>query len=136
MFVYRGADGKTVPVKSVEDWVKRRAEVVRGMESVMGKLPGEAKRCPLDMKIEEDVDCETYVRRLVTYASEPGGRDSEQLVARRMTVLVVGGFEVVEVDVHHRHLVGHAQRPLQGGDRGGPVEAARELVVTGAMLQL
>src|SRR5437660_11777200 len=39
LLVYRGADGKPVPVKTVEDWAKRRAEVVRGMEAVMGKLP-------------------------------------------------------------------------------------------------
>jgi dipeptidyl aminopeptidase/acylaminoacyl peptidase len=74
LLVYRGPDGKPVPVKSVEDWAKRRAEVVRGMESVMGKLAGDAKRCPLDVKVEEEVDGDTYVRRLITYASEPGSR--------------------------------------------------------------
>src|SRR5262245_47617329 len=45
LLVYRGPDGKPVPVKTVEDWAKRRAETIRGMESVMGKLPGAAKRC-------------------------------------------------------------------------------------------
>jgi dienelactone hydrolase len=40
----------------------------------MGKLPGDEKRCPLDMQIEEEVDCGTYVRRLLTFASEPGSR--------------------------------------------------------------
>src|SRR5262249_7675531 len=74
LLLYRGADGKPVAVKSVEDWAKRRAEVVRGMETVMGKLPGEAKRCTLDVKVEEEVDGGTYVRRLITYASEPGSR--------------------------------------------------------------
>jgi dienelactone hydrolase len=75
LLVYRGEDGKTRDVKSVEDWAKRRAEVVRGMESVMGKLPGKEKRCALEPKLEEDeVDCGKYVRRLVTYASEPGSR--------------------------------------------------------------
>jgi dienelactone hydrolase len=44
------------------------------MESVMGKLPGERKRSPLEMKIEEEVDCGTYLRRLITYSSEPGSR--------------------------------------------------------------
>src|SRR2546421_5028589 len=70
LLVYRGPDGKPVPVKTAEDWVKRRAEIVRGMESVMGKLPGDRKRCPLDVKTENEVDGGTYVRRLVTYASE------------------------------------------------------------------
>ncbi|MCI0682681.1 MAG: hypothetical protein L0Y71_11300 [Gemmataceae bacterium] len=74
LLVYRGPDGKPVPATTVADWAKRRAEVVRGMEAVMGRLPGAEKHCPLDMKIEEEVDCDTHVRRLITYASEPGGR--------------------------------------------------------------
>lgn len=74
LLVYRGPDGKSVATTSVEDWAKRRADVIRGMETVMGKLPGDTKRCPLDMKVEEEVEGDTYVRRLVTYASEPGGR--------------------------------------------------------------
>src|SRR5437667_1251363 len=74
LLVYRGPDGKPAPVKTAEDWAKRRAEVVRGMESVMGKLPGDKKRCPLDPKTADEFDGGTYVRRFVTYASEPGSR--------------------------------------------------------------
>jgi hypothetical protein len=46
------------------------------MESVMGKLPGkdDKKRCPLDVKVEEEVDCGKYTRQLITYQSEPGCR--------------------------------------------------------------
>ena len=40
----------------------------------MGRCPGPEKRCPLDMKVEEEVDCGRYVRRSITYASEPGCR--------------------------------------------------------------
>src|SRR5438309_23311 len=50
------------------------AEVVGGLETVMGKLPGPEKRVPVDPKTEEDVDAGSYVRRLITYASEPGSR--------------------------------------------------------------
>jgi dienelactone hydrolase len=74
LLVYRGPDGKPAAVKSIDDWGKRRAEVLRGMETVMGNLPGNAKRCDLDVKVEEEVDGGTYVRRLITYSSEPGGR--------------------------------------------------------------
>jgi dienelactone hydrolase len=74
LLLYRGADGKPAPVKSTDEWAKRRAEIVVGMESVMGKLPGDTKRCPLDVKIEEEFDGGTYIRRLITYAAEPGGR--------------------------------------------------------------
>jgi dienelactone hydrolase len=74
LLVYRGTDGKPSDVKNLDDWAKRRAEIVRGMEAVMGKLPGKEKRCPLDVKVEEEVDCGKYVRRLLTYESEPGSR--------------------------------------------------------------
>jgi len=74
LLVYRAPEGKPVPVKTVEDWGKRRGEIIRAMELVMGKLPGDAKRCDLALKVEEEVDCDTYVRRLLTYSSEPGGR--------------------------------------------------------------
>ena len=30
LLLYRGADGNPQPVKSVEDWAKRRAEIVGG----------------------------------------------------------------------------------------------------------
>src|SRR3954468_5160104 len=75
LLLYRGEDGKPREVKSVEDWGKRRAEIVRGAETIMGKLPGKEKRCALEGKLEEDeVDCGKYVRRLITYQSEPGSR--------------------------------------------------------------
>jgi dienelactone hydrolase len=74
LLVYRGPDGKPAPIKTVADWARRRTEVVRGMQAVMGKLPGTAKRCALAVKVEAEVDGGTYVRRLITYASEPGGR--------------------------------------------------------------
>jgi dienelactone hydrolase len=74
LLVYQGIDGKPVPVKTPEDWAKRRAEILRGMESVMGELPGDRKRCPLDLKTESEEDCGKFVRRLVTYASEPDSR--------------------------------------------------------------
>ena len=75
LLLYRGADGEPHPVTTVEEWAKRRAEIVRGAEAVMGKLPGKEKRCALDPKDEEaEADCGKHVRRLVTYASEPGSR--------------------------------------------------------------
>lgn len=74
LLVYRGPNHEVKPVTSPADWLKRRAEIVAGMEAVMGKLPGAEKRCPLDMKVEEEVDCGQYVRRLITYSSEPGSR--------------------------------------------------------------
>lgn len=74
LLLYRDTDGAVRPVQTIADWEKRRAEILAGAQRVMGPLPGDAKRCPLDMRTEEEADCGSYVRRLVSYASEPGGR--------------------------------------------------------------
>lgn len=74
LLLYHDKDGNAQAVKTLDDWAKRRAEIVRGMETVMGKLPGKEKRCELDPKTDEEVDCGKYVRRLITYSSEPGSR--------------------------------------------------------------
>ncbi|AMV35914.1 alpha/beta hydrolase family protein [Planctomyces sp. SH-PL62] len=74
LLVRRTADGARAPVRSVEDWSERRAEIVRGVESIMGRLPGEARRSPLDPTTEETVDCGLYVRKKILYQSEPGSR--------------------------------------------------------------
>lgn len=74
LLVFREEVGHEQQVKSPADWQHRRAEIVRGMERVMGVLPGAEKRCELDVRVQEETDCGSYVRRLITYQSEPGGR--------------------------------------------------------------
>lgn len=72
--LYFSDGGKVRPVKTLRDWDERRAWIHGAMESIMGPLPGKNKRSPLDVKIVEEVDCGKYVRRLITYQSEPGMR--------------------------------------------------------------
>src|SRR5262249_47317174 len=74
LLIYRDAAGRIQPVQTVADWQKRPAAVLEGMQQVMGPLPGKEKRGPLDVRIEEEVDGGSFVRRRITYASEPGGR--------------------------------------------------------------
>jgi pimeloyl-ACP methyl ester carboxylesterase len=74
LLLYRDENSRPQQVRSTDDWVKRRAEILDGMQAVMGKLPGREKRVAPDMKVEEEVDAGAYVRRMITYASEPGGR--------------------------------------------------------------
>jgi len=70
----RRPDGTVAKAATISDWSARRAEIIKGMESFMGPFPGKEKRCPLETRVEEETDCGTYVRRLVTYSSEPGCR--------------------------------------------------------------
>src|SRR4051812_17557920 len=49
------AAGRRQPVRSAEDWEVRRRHVLAGMRRVLGDLPGEARRVPLDVKQAEEV---------------------------------------------------------------------------------
>jgi endonuclease/exonuclease/phosphatase family metal-dependent hydrolase len=116
--VHRGPDDTPQPVRTIDDWLRRRDEIVRGMEAVMGRLPGPEKRCPLDIQIEEEVDRGSYVRRLITYASEPGSRVPAYLLVPK-AVLEQDGLQVPAIlclhgtdnAVGHGTVVGLGERP-------------------------
>lgn len=74
LLVYRTPRGEIVPVRTKVDWQRRRTEILEGMQAIMGPLPGKQKRCPLDWRIEAETDQGAYIRRQISYASEPGSR--------------------------------------------------------------
>ena len=74
LLAFRASNGAVRRVQTCEDWQQRRAEILRGMQAVMGPLPGVEKRCALDVQIEEEFDAGDHIRRKLTYASEPNGR--------------------------------------------------------------
>jgi dienelactone hydrolase len=71
---HRTAEGRVAAVRSVEDWQHRRQEILAGAQAIMGTFPGAARRGPLEVKVERETDCGTYVRREISYLSEPGSR--------------------------------------------------------------
>ncbi len=71
---YLDDSGNVQPVTNAEQWQKRRSQIVKAMQEVMGPMPGDDRRVDLDVKVEEEADAGTYVRRLITYQSEPGSR--------------------------------------------------------------
>lgn len=74
LLLYRHQSGQILAVDSIQQWNLRREEIVRGMESIMGKLPGAEKRCQLDVQIEKQDDRGTHVQQLISYQSELGCR--------------------------------------------------------------
>lgn len=74
LLAYRDANGALKIAKTAAEWERRREDAIAGFLSMTGPLPGSEQRCPLDVKIEEEVDCGSYVRRAINYASSPGGR--------------------------------------------------------------
>ena len=74
LLVFHGPDGAAKPVRSGDDWLRRKSEILQGFRSVVGPLPGPKKRWRLEPITEGEVDCGSYLRRSITYASEPGSR--------------------------------------------------------------
>ena len=60
--------------KSVGDWAHRRHEALEGFQRIAGPLPGDSMRSALEVRMEEEVDCGSYLRRLISYQAQPGGR--------------------------------------------------------------
>jgi len=69
---FHGAKG-VENARTPKNWEMRRKEVIEGFLGVIGSLPSGA-RCTLDLKIESETDCGSYVRRLISYQSTEGGR--------------------------------------------------------------
>jgi putative membrane-bound dehydrogenase-like protein len=67
--VWRDADGEH-PVKTPEDWARRRAHILLGMQQAMGKLPDRSNLPPLDVKVTETFDGTTFTRQKLTFLSE------------------------------------------------------------------
>ncbi len=70
----RTAFGAITTAQSAAEWDGRRAEALVAFQSVAGPVPGPEQRCPLDVQVAEEVDCGSYLRRLISFASSPGGR--------------------------------------------------------------
>jgi pimeloyl-ACP methyl ester carboxylesterase len=74
LLVFRTANGEATPVRTINDWQRRRAEIIAAFQSIAGPMPGAERNCPLDVKVEAETDCGDYLRQFLTYASEPGSR--------------------------------------------------------------
>ena len=71
---YRHANGRVASVTTAAHWARRRAEILRAMQQVMGPLPGRQRHVSLEVQVASETDCGSYVRRGITYASGPAER--------------------------------------------------------------
>jgi hypothetical protein len=74
LLVYRDADGVEHPITKAADWTKRREHILANMQEVMGPLPDYSRKAPLDIKITEETDVGTHVRKKLTFAAEKDDR--------------------------------------------------------------
>jgi dienelactone hydrolase len=61
-------------VKTPADWGRRRVDILKSMEVVMGPFPNSSQRVPLDIQVEKEEETPHYVRRKISFAVEPGDR--------------------------------------------------------------
>lgn len=71
--------GRERAVRTPEEWRERRAGIVAGMESAMGRLPERDDLPPLDVRVGETVEGEGYVRQTLSFVAEAGDRVSAYL---------------------------------------------------------
>ncbi len=74
LLVWRDADGKEHAITSAADWPKRRAHVLANLQLVMGRLPGDDRKVPPDVRVTEEVKEGGYLRKHLTFAAEKGDR--------------------------------------------------------------
>jgi dienelactone hydrolase len=91
-------------VLAADPGAKARAELLNRMEIVMGKFPGAEKKCPLDVQVTEETDCGDYVRKFLTYQSEPGGRVPAYLLIPKPAPKKGKGIGVLTL--HQTHAAG------------------------------
>ena len=74
LLIYPTKQGTIAPAETKREWLRRRDQILHGMQAVTGPLPGKQKRCALDVQVEAEFDEGSFVRRSITYAAEPGSR--------------------------------------------------------------
>jgi putative membrane-bound dehydrogenase-like protein len=114
------------------DFLSGGAEILRAAQEIMGPLPGVEKACALDPQIVEEVDCGSYVRRLLTYESEPGSRVPAYLLIPKKALS--GGVRVNAVLCLHptENKLGHKVVVGLGGEAyAGRASYAAELAERG-----
>jgi dienelactone hydrolase len=71
---YLDRSGHRQAIQSPSDLATRRAHILLGMQQAMGPLPSSDQRVPLRIKVIDETETEKYLRRKITFASEPGDR--------------------------------------------------------------
>ena len=74
--------GREQPVRTVDDWQRRRGQILVGMQEVMGPLPAEMRRggadapapAPLDVQVVDSTEQQGVPRQTISLASRNGER--------------------------------------------------------------
>jgi len=123
---WRDAAGAVHPINGAADWEKRRADIISNMQVVMGPLPDDSKRVPLDVQVLAEEKLPKFVRRKITYLAESGDR----VPAYLLIPANLNGRKVPAVLCPHQTTPRGKEEPA--GVAGSPTkQTARELAERG-----
>lgn len=71
LLVIRDAQGHERPVKTKQDWAVRRQHIRANIELIMGPLPDDSRRVPLNVQVVSEESTDKYIRRKVKFTPEP-----------------------------------------------------------------
>ena len=74
LLFYLDAEGKEHPITAAADWPRRRDHILGNLQRVMGPMPPDEKKVPLDVHVYDELKLQRYVRKTISFASEPGDR--------------------------------------------------------------
>lgn len=74
LLLFKDTDGNISTIKSPADWEKRRSQILDSMQAVMGQLPDNSKKVPLDIQVVEETQVEGVRRIKITFATEKNDR--------------------------------------------------------------
>jgi len=64
-------NGQIVFAATPQQWESRRQAIRQAMQTVMGRLPSTSDRSPPAITVVQEVDCGSYIRKKITYRSQP-----------------------------------------------------------------
>jgi hypothetical protein len=71
LLTYQDSSGTIRRISTRQDWIGRCLLIRKAMQTVMGDFPSDQRRVDLNVTVLEESDAGSYVRRLITYQSEP-----------------------------------------------------------------
>jgi dienelactone hydrolase len=107
LLLYPDADGTLKTATKSEEWLHRRKIILASMQEVMGPLPGEEKRCALELEIVEEFEADTYIRRLITYRPEPKSIIPAYLLIPKEALTTTDKKFPGVLTLHQTHPLGH-----------------------------
>jgi dienelactone hydrolase len=74
LLVWRDSEGNEHPITTLAEWSSRRQHILANMQLVMGPLPDDSRKVPLDIRVMEVQNIPAGVRKKLSFAVEKGDR--------------------------------------------------------------